>query len=253
MEKEVNKNQNENESEDDNDEETLIKKRIKKLNLTPEQIKSQYDAYLNCKLMYPKSQFCFFYFKGTCLLGNKCQFCHGYQEFSMDRYLTFLKDETAIEKSSQKFYQKFYFYQVISEDAYTYDNLLEYQEKHPDEFKKKYTFEELKSSRKNRLVIRKALTQNIIDNFLKDLFDKFNILKSDDLNYYIFNSGYTLSIKKLLKNTKICFSKTIKELDKNIIYYIKSLSTEEMLNIFIKRSIEYMNKGKYEDFFPINK
>ena len=252
MEKEVNKNQNENESEDDNDEETLIKKRIKKLNLTPEQIKSQYEAYLNCKLMYPKSQFCFFYFKGTCLLGNKCQFCHGYQEFSMDRYLTFLKDETAIEKSSQKFYQKFYFYQVISEDAYTYDNLLEYQEKHPDEFKKKYTFEELRSSRKNRLVIRKALTQNIIDNFLKDLFDKFNILKSDDLNYYIFNSGYTLSIKKLLKNTNICFSKTIKELNKNIIYYIKSLSPEEMINIFIKRSIDHMNKGKYEDFFPIN-
>ena len=253
MEKEHNikSKEKENESEED-DEEVLTKKRINKLNITPEQIKSQYDEYLNCKLMYPKSQFCFFYFKGTCLLGNKCQFCHGYQEFSLERYLTFLKDETAVEKSSQKYYQKFYFNQLISEDEYTYDNLLEYQEKHPDEFKKKFTFEELKASRKNRLVIRKALTQSIIDNFLKDLFDKFNVIKSEDLNYYIFNSGYTLSIKKLLKNTKICFSKTIKESNNNNIYYIKSLSKEEMLNIFIKKSIEYMNKGKYEDFFPIN-
>lgn len=253
MEKEPNikLKEKENESEED-DEETITKKRLKKLNLTPEQIKSQYNEYLNCKLMYPKSQFCFFYFKGTCLLGNKCQFCHGYQEFSLERYLTFLKDETAVEKSSQKYFQKFYFNQLISEDEYTYDNLLEYQEKHPDEFKKKFTFEELKASRNNRLVIRKALTQNIIDNFLKDLFDKFNIIKSEDLNYYIFNSGYTLSIKKLLKNTKICFSKIIKESNNNIIYYIKSLSQEEMLNIFIKRSIEYMNKRKYEDFFPIN-
>ena len=253
MEKEHNikSKEKENESEED-DEEVLTKKRINKLNITPEQIKSQYDEYLNCKLMYPKSQFCFFYFKGTCLLGNKCQFCHGYQEFSLERYLTFLKDETAVEKSSQKYYQKFYFNQLISEDEYTYDNLLEYQEKHPDEFKKKFTFEELKASRKKRLVIRKALTQSLIDNFLKDLFDKFNVIKSEDLNYYIFNSGYTLSIKKLLKNTKICFSKTIKESNNNNIYYIKSLSKEEMLNIFIKKSIEYMNKGKYEDFFPIN-
>ena len=77
MEKEHNikSKEKENESEED-DEEVLTKKRINKLNITPEQIKSQYDEYLNCKLMYPKSQFCFFYFKGTCLLGNKRQFCH---------------------------------------------------------------------------------------------------------------------------------------------------------------------------------
>ena len=241
----------ENDSEDEEND-LLTQKRLKKLNITPEQIKSQYDEYLNCKLMYPKSQFCFFYFKGTCLLGNKCQFCHGYQEFSMDRYLTFLKDKIAVESSSQKFYQKFYFNQLIPDDAYTYDNLLEYQEKHPEEFNKKYTFDELKASRKNRLVIRKALTQNIIDNFLKDLFNRFKIINSEDLNYYIFNSGYTLSIKKLLKNTKICFSKTIKEDNKNITYYIKSFTQEEMINIFIKLCIEHMTKGKYEDFFPIN-
>ena len=241
----------ENDSEDEEND-LLTQKRLKKLNITPEQIKSQYDAYLNCKLMYPKSQFCFFYFKGTCLLGNKCQFCHGYQEFAMDRYLTFVKDKIAVENSSQKFYQKFYFNQLIPDDAYTYDNLLEYQEKHPEEFNKKFTFDELKASRKNRLVIRKALTQNIIDNFLKDLFNRFKIINSEDLNYYIFNSGYTLSIKKLLKNTKICFSKTIKEDNKNITYYIKSFTQEEMINIFIKLCIEHMTKGKYEDFFPIN-
>ena len=241
----------ENDSEDEEND-LLTQKRLKKLNITPEQIKSQYDAYLNCKLMYPKSQFCFFYFKGTCLLGNKCQFCHGYQEFSMDRYLTFLKDKIAVESSSQKFYQKFYFNQLIPDEEYTYDNLLEYQEKHPEEFNKKFTFDELKASRKNRLVIRKALTQNIIDNFLKDLFNRFKIINSEDLNYYIFNSGYTLSIKKLLKNTKICFSKTIKEDNKNITYYIKSFTQEEMINIFIKLCIEHMTKGKYEDFFPIN-
>ena len=241
----------ENDSEDEEND-LLTQKRLKKLNITPEQIKSQYDAYLNCKLKYPKTQFCFFYFKGTCLLGNKCQFCHGYQEFAMDRYLTFLKDKIAVESSSQKFYQKFYFNQLIPDEEYTYDNLLEYQEKHPEEFNKKFTFDELKASRKNRLVIRKALTQNIIDNFLKDLFNRFKIINSEDLNYYIFNSGYTLSIKKLLKNTKICFSKTIKEDNKNIIYYIKSLTQEEMINIFIKLCIEHMTKGKYEDFFPIN-
>ena len=241
----------ENDSEDEEND-LLTQKRLKKLNITPEQIKSQYDAYLNCKLKYPKTQFCFFYFKGTCLLGNKCQFCHGYQEFAMDRYLTFVKDKIAVENSSQKFYQKFYFNQLIPDDAYTYDNLLEYQEKHPEEFNKKFTFDELKASRKNRLVIRKALTQNIIDNFLKDLFNRFKIINSEDLNYYIFNSGYTLSIKKLLKNTKICFSKTIKEDNKNITYYIKSFTQEEMINIFIKLCIEHMTKGKYEDFFPIN-
>ena len=241
----------ENDSEDEEND-LLTQKRLKKLNITPEQIKSQYDAYLNCKLKYPKTQFCFFYFKGTCLLGNKCQFCHGYQEFEMDRYLTFVKDKIAVENSSQKFYQKFYFNQLIPDEEYTYDNLLEYQEKHPEEFNKKYTFDELKASRKNRLVIRKALTQSIIDNFLKDLFNRFKIINSEDLNYYIFNSGYTLSIKKLLKNTKICFSKTIKEDNKNITYYIKSLTQEEMINIFIKLCIEHMTKGKYEDFFPIN-
>ena len=178
----------ENDSEDEEND-LLTQKRLKKLNITPEQIKSQYDAYLNCKLKYPKTQFCFFYFKGTCLLGNKCQFCHGYQEFSMDRYLTFLKDKIAVESSSQKFYQKFYFNQLIPDEEYTYDNLLEYQEKHPEEFNKKFTFDELKASRKNRLVIRKALTQSIIDNFLKDLFNRFKIINSEDLNYYIFNSG----------------------------------------------------------------
>ena len=245
------KKDQENESEEE-DEEIPLQKRKNKLNLTEEQIKSQYETYLNCKLLYPKSQFCFFYFKGTCLLGNKCQFCHGYQEFSLERYLTFLKDKDAVEKSSQKYYQKFYFYQIIPEDSYTYENLLEYQDKHPDEFKTKYTFEELKESRPKRLIIRRALVQDIMDKFLNDLFNKYNVIKSEDLLYYIFNVGYTLSGKKLLKNTKICFLKTIKEENINVNYYIKSPSPEEMMNIFIKRTIEYMNTGKYEDFFPIN-
>ena len=161
---------------EEEDEEIPLNKRSNKLNLTIELIKSQYEVYLNCKLLHPKSQFCLFYFKGICILGTKCQFCHGFQEFSMDRYLTFLKDKFAVENSSQKCFQKFYFDQVLPEEEYTYDNLIEYQEKHPEEFKVKYTFEELKESRDKRLVIRKALTQNIMENFLKELFNRFNVI-----------------------------------------------------------------------------
>ena len=57
-----------------------IDHRETKLEITNEEIKIEYDRYLNCKLKYPKSQFCFFYFKGTCLLGAKCQFCYGNEE-----------------------------------------------------------------------------------------------------------------------------------------------------------------------------
>ena len=81
----------------------------------------------------------------------------------MDRFLTFLKDKTAVKYSSQKYYQKYYFNHIIPEDEYTYTNLLEYQEKHPDLFKRKFTFEELKKSRENRLVIRKLLARDIIN------------------------------------------------------------------------------------------
>ena len=229
-----------------------IDRRTTKLEITDEEIKIEYDRYLNCKLKYPKSQFCFFYFKDECLLGDKCQFCHGYQEFSMDRYFTFLKDKTAVEYSSQKYYQKFYFNHIIPEDEYTYSNLLEYQDKHPDLFKKKFTLEELKESRQNRLVIRKLLGKDIINQFLIDLFNKFNCIKERDLTNYIYNSGYPLSIKLLLKETDICFPKTHKEKGKSGTYYIKKLTPEEMINTFAKIIIEYMKNGKYEDFFPIN-
>ena len=228
------------------------KKSRKKLEITDEEIKIKYDKYLNCKLKYPKSQFCFFYFKDECLLGEKCQFCHGYQEFSMDRYLTFLQDKTAVKYSSQKYYQKYYFNHIIPEDEYTYSNLLEYQEKHPELFPKKFTFEELKKSRPNRLVIRKYIAKDIIDQFLIELFNRFNYIKSEDLVYYVYNVGYPGSIKMLLKRTDIFFPKSHKEKGKNTAYFIKNLTPEEMMIIFTKIIVEYMNKGKYEDFFPID-
>ena len=113
------KKEEEIDSNDSNEEEEFpLYKRKHKLDLTIEEIKNKYEIYLNCKLKYPKSQFCFFYFKGTCLLGDKCQFCHGYKEFSMDRFFTFLQDKNAVEKSSQKFYQKFYFNQIIPKEQY---------------------------------------------------------------------------------------------------------------------------------------
>ena len=229
-----------------------IDHRETKLEITNEEIKIEYDRYLNCKLKYPKSQFCFFYFKGTCLLGAKCQFCHGYEEFSMDRYFTFLKDKTAVNYSSQKYYQKFYFNHIIPEDEYTYDSLLEFQDKHPDLFVRKYTFEELKKSRENRLVIRKLLGKDIVTQFLIELFNKFSYIKLEDLTYYIYNSGYPLSVKLILKETNIFFSKNFKEKGKNTTYCIKNLTPEEMINIFAKIIIEYMKNGKYEDYFPIN-
>ena len=247
------KKEEEIDSNDSNEEEEFpLYKRKHKLDLTIEEIKNKYEIYLNCKLKYPKSQFCFFYFKGTCLLGDKCQFCHGYKEFSMDRFFTFLQDKNAVEKSSQKFYQKFYFNQIIPKEQYTYDNLLEFQEQHSELFHKKYTFTELKKSRKKRLIIRKLLTKDIIEKFLVELFNKYNCIKLEDLNYYIYNVGYPQSIKLLLKNTKICFSKSYKDKNKNILYFIKGLTKEEMLNIFAKKIIEYTKNGKYEDFFPIN-
>jgi hypothetical protein len=168
MEKEEKKEES---SEDEEEgEEFQIKNRKKKFELSIDEIKAKYKAYLNCKLKYPKSQFCYFYFKGTCLLGDKCQFCHGYEEFSMDRFFEFLQDEYALLKSSQKFYQKFYFNQIISPDEYTYDNLLEFQDKHPELFKKKYTFEDLQKSRSKRLKIRKLLTKdNVINIFISHL------------------------------------------------------------------------------------
>ena len=247
------KQEEEKESNDSNEEEEFpINKRKNKLELTPDQIKIKYDAYLNCKLKYPKSQFCFFYFKGTCLLGNKCQFCHGYEEFSMDRFFNFLKDKTAVEKSSQKYYQKFYFNQIIPPEQYTYDNLLEFQEQHPDFFNRKYTFEELKKSRNKRLVIRKSLTKYIIEKFLKELFNRYNYMKLEDLSYYIYNVGYPQSIRILLKNTKVCFSKSNKSKNKNEVYFIKNLTQEEMMNIFTKKIIDYTKNGNFKDFFPIN-
>ena len=170
----------------------------------------------------------------------------------MDRYLTFLKDKDAVENGGQHFYQKFYFDQVISEQEYTYDSLLVYQEKHEDEFQKQYTFEELKESRPNRIVIRNALSKYIIENFLNELFNKFNAIKLEDLSYYIYNVGYPYSIKKLLKVTKTCFPKIIKEKKKSITYYIKNFTSEEMMNIFINNTIEYMKNGKFQDFFPID-
>ena len=165
MEKIEKTDEDSNDSDEEN-EEFSCKKRKMKFDLSMEEKKAKYETYLNCKLKYPKSQFCFFYFKGTCLLGNKCQFCHGYEEFSTDRYFTILQDKEAIEKSSQKYYQKFYFSEIIPSDEYNYDNLLEFQDKYPNLFKKKYTFKELKKSRKKRLLIRELLTKNIIEKFL---------------------------------------------------------------------------------------
>ena len=254
MKKKENFENNESDSEEEvfDEGEFQLKNRKKKFNLTKEEIKEKYNSYLNCKLKYPKSQFCYFYFKGTCLLGNKCQFCHGYEEFSMDRFLTFLEDKNAVEKSSQKFYQKFYFNQIISPNEYTYDNLLEYQEKHPELFKKKFTFEELKKSRKKRLKIRFLLTREIIEKFLVELFNRFNCIKIDQLIYYIYNVGYPQSIKQLIRETKTCYAKNIKDGNKTITYFIKNLKPEEMINIFAKIIIEHMKGGKFENFFPIN-
>jgi len=250
MEKEEKKEES---SEDEEEgEEFQIKNRKKKFQLSIDEIKAKYQAYLNCKLKYPKSQFCYFYFKGTCLLGDKCQFCHGYDEFSMDRFFEFLQDEYAMLKSSQKFYQKFYFNQIISPDEYTYDNLLEFQEKHPELFKKKYTFEDLKKSRSKRLKIRKLLTKDIIDKFLEELFNRFNHLKSEQLTYYIYNVGYPQSIKQLIRNTKICFPKNVVTGNQHVVYFIKYMKPEEMMNIFVKNIIEYMKDGKFEDYFPLN-
>ena len=248
----IEKNSIEESSEEGEEKEEFdIKNRKNKFLLTEEEIKSKYEEYLNCKLKYPKSQFCYFYFKGTCLLGNKCQFCHGYKEFSMDRFFIFLKDEFALKKSCQKYYQKFYFNKIIPNDQYTYDNLLEYQKNHPEQFKDIYTFEELQKSRNKRLKIRKLLSKDIIEQFLLELFNRFNYIKKEDLFFYIENVGYTQSIKQLLKNTKICFSKNIKEGKDNKLYYIKS-NPDEMINNFVKILISQMSKGKYEDFFPIN-
>ena len=250
MEKEEKKEES---SEDEEEgEEFQIKNRKKKFELSIDEIKAKYKAYLNCKLKYPKSQFCYFYFKGTCLLGDKCQFCHGYEEFSMDRFFEFLQDEYAMLKSSQKFYQKFYFNQIISPDEYTYDNLLEYQEKHPELFTKKYTFEDLKKSRSKRLKIRKLLTKDIIDKFLEELFNRFNHLKSEQLIYYLYHVGYPQSIKQLIRSTKICFPKNVGTGKEHTVYFIKYMKPEEMINIFVKNIIEYMKDGKFEDYFPLN-
>ena len=245
-------NEKEEIEEEEEGEEFPNKKRLKKIDLTDEQIKEKYNLYLNCKLKYPKSQFCFFYFKGTCLLGNKCQFCHGYDEFSMDRFFTFLKDKDAVEKSSQRYYQKFYFNRIIPPEEYTYDNLMEFQKNHPGLFKKIYTFEELKKSRKKRLEIRRLLTKDIIEKFITELFNKYKHLKADELSSYIYNVGYPQSIKLLLKETKLIFCKNIKEGNKNVCYFIKNLTPEEMMNRFVQIIIEYMKNGKYEDFFPID-
>jgi hypothetical protein len=170
----------------------------------------------------------------------------------MDRFFTFLNDKTAVKYSSQKYYQKYYFNHIIPEDEYTYSNLLEYQEKHPDLFKRKFTFEELKKSRENRLKIRKYIAKDIIDQFLIELFNRFNYIKSEDLVYYVYNVGYPGSIKMLLKRTDIFFPKNHKEKGKNTAYFIKNLTPEEMINIFAKIIIDYMKNGKYEDFFPID-
>ena len=75
MEKIPNLEYRENESEEKN-EELPVRKKRRKFDLNPEKIKFDYERYLNCKLKYPKSQFCYFYFKGTYTLGNKWQFCH---------------------------------------------------------------------------------------------------------------------------------------------------------------------------------
>ena len=249
---ETNKKTEDSESEEEENEEFNLKKRKKKFLFTLEEIKAKYNLYLNCKLKYPKSQFCYFYFKGTCTLGNKCQFCHGYKEFSMERFFKFLEDKEAVERNSQKFYQKFYFNQIIPPNEYTYDNLLEFQETHPDLFKKKFTFEELQESRPKRLKIRRLLTKDIIDKFLEELFEKFNYIKAEDLNYIIYNVGYPQSIKQLLKNTNICFSKNVKDGNKMTPYYIKMVPPDEMMNLFVRKIIDYMKDGKFEDYFPLN-
>ena len=123
----------------------------------------------------------------------------------MDRYLALLKDETVLRKSCQKYYQKF------PPEEYTYDNLLEYQEKHPEQFKNKYTFEQLQKSRKKRVKIRKLLTQDIIEPFMKELFNRFNIIKQEDLFFYIENAGYPQSIKQLLKKRRFVSPKILKK------------------------------------------
>ena len=216
MKKKSKKEEKGNDSEEEND--LLNQKNPGKLDITPEEIKVEYERYLNCKLKYPKSQFCFFYFKDECILGNKCQFCHGYKEFSMERFLNFVKDKTAVETSSQKYYQKYYFNHIIPTELYTYENLLDYQEKHKDKFKTLYTIEELKESREKRYVIRKVLGQEILEQFVIELFNKFNAISLSDLEYYIINVGYPLNFKKFIKNNSICFPKTIKENNKSLLY-----------------------------------
>ena len=85
---------------------------------------------------------------------------------------------------------------------------------------------------------------------MKELFNRFNNIKQEDF-FYIENAGYPQSIKQLVKKTKICFSKNIKEGNEINTYYIKS-NPEEIMNNFVKIFIFRMSQGKFEDFFPIN-
>ena len=76
-------------------------------NLSLDFIKEKYFSYLNTKIKYPKSQFCFFYFKGFCLLPKeKCQFAHGFEDLNYSDFLLFVKDKNAFENENQKNYKK---------------------------------------------------------------------------------------------------------------------------------------------------
>ena len=61
MKKKSKKEEKGNDSEEEND--LLNQKNPGKLDITPEEIKVEYERYINCKLKYPKTQLCFFYFK----------------------------------------------------------------------------------------------------------------------------------------------------------------------------------------------
>ena len=107
-------------------------------NLSLEFIEEKYLTYTKTKIKYPKSQFCFFYFKGFCLLPKKeCQFAHGFEDLNYNNFLLFVNDKKSFENENQKKLQKEYFYRFISNsENFFYLNLLEFQNENKNLFKK---------------------------------------------------------------------------------------------------------------------
>ena len=228
-------------------------------NLSLDFIKEKYFSYLNTKIKYPKSQFCFFYFKGFCLLPKeKCQFAHGFEDLNYSDFLLFVKDKNAFENENQKKLQKEYFYRFISTiQEFFYVNLFEFQNEHKNLFQKIFTKEEIQNNRENRVIIRNEMNKDILTKLLKFLFDKKEIYLTNELNEIIVNVGYPYSIKNYTLNEEIFFCKNIsikKNQNKNVKlnYSIKFLSFEKILQIYVDFIINSIkNDEKFtKNFFP---